>query len=231
MLSSEGPGANTNQTDPVHAQTTEYGPSDYDTRHRVTASGLWMLPIFPHDKGLLHTFLGGWQLGGILTAYSGFRRTPVTGFLTSVAPVTSAATIAPVHARPNITETPTKNDTSNSCFIEGCMFGCTNQSVADTGKNNINIANAGPTGNGRNSFRGPGFFSTDASLGKRFALPILGEASGIEIRAYAFNVFNQLNLTPFQFGDLDAHVENANFGRPSSALAGRSIELQARFTF
>jgi len=95
MLSAEGPGGNTNQTDPVHAQTTEYGPSDFDARNRFTADGLWTLPIFPHSKGLLHSVLGGWQLGGILQAFTGFPWTPVTGNQQSIAPVTSAATIAP----------------------------------------------------------------------------------------------------------------------------------------
>ncbi len=80
MLSAEGPGAQTNQTDPVHAQTDEYGPCDYDSRHRFVANGLWTLPIFPHNKGWLHAILGGWQLGGILTAYSGFPWTLVTGY-------------------------------------------------------------------------------------------------------------------------------------------------------
>jgi hypothetical protein len=179
---------------------------------------------------MLHTALGGWQLGGILTAYTGFPWTPVTGFLNSVAPVTSASTISPT--RPvGYYNNANPNDPSNSCLINGCEFGGTNQSVPIVGTNYFNISTAGPPGIGRNSFRGPGFFSTDASLAKRFSLPFLGEAGGLEIRAYAFNVFNQLNLVPFAFGDLDAHVENANFGRPSGALAGRSIELQARFTF
>jgi hypothetical protein len=230
MLSSEGPGAATNQTDPVQAQTQEYGPSDFDARHRLTASGLWALPIFPHGHGILHTALGGWQLGGILTAYTGYPWTPVTGFLASVAPVTSAATISPV--RPvAYYNNANPNASSNSCFINGCEFGGSNGNIPIVGTNFFNIASAGPPGIGRNSFRGPGFFSTDASLAKRFALPFLGEAAAFEIRGYAFNVFNQLNLIPFGFGDLDAHVENANFGRPSGALAGRSIELQARFTF
>ncbi len=230
MLSSEGPGAVTNQTDPVHAQTDEYGPSDFDSRNRFNASGLWNLPIFPHSKGILNTIFGGWQLGGILTAYSGFPWTPVTGFQNSVAPVTSAATINPT--RPvQYYGNANQGNLSNQCFIDGCTFGGTSQTSAITGTDYFNISHPGPPGIGRNSFRGPGFYSTDASLAKRFALPFINEVASLEIRGYAFNVFNQLNLIPFQFGDLDAHVENANFGRPSGALAGRSIELQARFTF
>jgi hypothetical protein len=230
MLSSEGPGFVTNQTDPVYAQTQEYGPSDFDVRHRLTATGLWTLPILPHSHGVLHSMLGGWQLGGILTAYSGFPWTPITGFQNSVAPVTSAATINPT--RPvGYNGNANQNSLSNSCFINGCMFGGASATQPIVGTDYFDISTAGPPGIGRNSFRGPSFFSTDASLTKRFALPFLGESGGLELRAFAFNVFNQLNPIPFHFGDLDTHVENANFGRPSGSLAGRSIELEARFTF
>ena len=230
MLSSEGPGSQTNQTDPVNAQKTEYGPSDFDSRHRFVASGLWTLPIFPKSKGLLHSVLGGWQLGGVLTAYSGFPWTPVTGTQQSVAAVTSAATIAPVRPVAYF-GSPTQNDTSNSCFINGCQFGGTTATGDIKGSTYFDITRGGSPGIGRNSFRGPGFFSTDATLSKRFALPFLNDVSNVELRGYAFNVFNQLNLTPFHFGDTDTEVESPNFGRPSSALSGRSIELQVRVSF
>ena len=228
MLSAEGPGATTNQTDPVHAQTDEYGPCDYDSRNRFVANGLWTLPIFTHNKGFLHSILGGWQVGGILTAYSGFPWTPVTGNQQSLAAVTGAATISPT--RPvQYSNNAYSGTNSNSCFIDGCEFGGTNASVPIVGTNYFNISQAGPPGIGRNSFRGPGYFSTDATLSKRFAFPMLGEAAGIELRGYAFNVFNQLNLQPFTpLTDQDTHVENPNFGRPDFALAGRSIELQVR---
>ncbi len=229
MLSAEGPGAQTNQTDPVHAQTTEYGPSDFDARHRFTASGLWTLPIFTKNKGLLHTLLGGWQVGGIVTAYSGFPWTPVTGNQASVAPVAGANTISPT--RPVGYFGNAGDNYSNTCFQNGCNFGGTSQTSVINGLTYFDNSHAGPPGIGRNSLRGPHFFSTDASLAKQFAVPWLGESAGLEFRGYAYNVFNQLNLTPFYFNDSDTHVESGNFGRPASALSGRSIELQVRLTF
>lgn len=232
MLSAEGPGAQTNQTDPVHAQTDEYGPCDYDARHRFVANGLWTLPIFPHSHGLLHSLLGGWQLGGILTAYSGFPWTPVTGTQSSVAPVTGAAAIAPT--RPvGYFNNANLSDLSNTCFINGCEFGGTNPTIPIMGTNYFDISHSGPPGIGRNSFRGPHYFSVDATLGKSFALSMINERAALEFRGYAFNVFNQLNLQPFQFGTIDINtlVENPNFGRPDGALAGRSIELQVRLSF
>lgn len=52
-------------------------------------------------------------------------------------------------------------------------------------------------GVGGNSFRGPGYFAVDATLVKQFRFPIipgLGNDAGLEIRANAFNLFNNLNL-------------------------------------
>jgi hypothetical protein len=227
-LSAEGPGSATNQTDPAHLNT-EKGPSDYDARHRFTLNGLWDLPIFPSHKGFLGSVFGGWQLGGILTTYSGFPWTPVTGTLQSVAPVTGASTIAPT--RPIGYLGNAGQDTSNSAFLNASNFGGTSQTSNVVGKNYFNISSAGPPGIGRNSFRGPRYFSVDASASKRFALPFLNDRTAIDIRANAYNVFNNLDLTPFTFGADNTKVENPNFGRPDGAYAGRVLELQARFTF
>jgi hypothetical protein len=89
----------------------------------------------------------------------------------------------------------------------------------------------GPPGIGRNSFGGPHYFSVDDSASKRFALPFLNERTAIDIRANAYNVFNNLDLTPFTFGAANTKVKNPNFGRPSGAYAGRVLEFQARFSF
>jgi hypothetical protein len=147
-----------------------------------------------------------------------------------LAALPTAATIRPV--RPTIYyNNANPNDNSNTCFINGCEFGGTSPTSKIVGTNYFNISVAGPPGIGRNSFRGPGFFSTDATLSKRFAVPVVSEAAGIEFRLFAFNVFNQLNLIPLSFVQNPAHVEDPNFGRPTGALAGRSLELQVRISF
>ncbi|MEO8042687.1 MAG: TonB-dependent receptor [Acidobacteriota bacterium] len=95
-------------------------------------------------------------------------------------------------------------------------------------------------GIGRNVFRGPKYSSADMTLSKRFGIPGLGENSGLDIRFNFFNVFNNLNLTGFGFfdngtfvarGDRFNPVSNQQFGEPSGALAGRTVEFQARFSF
>jgi hypothetical protein len=72
------------------------------------------------------------------------------------------------------------------------------------------------------------------SLAKRFGLPRLGifdENANLELRVNAFNVFNNLNLAPFNFFSSGTFVNRPNFGEPDGALAGRTIELQVRFRF
>jgi hypothetical protein len=87
-----------------------------------------------------------------------------------------------------------------------------------------------PPGIGRNSFRGPRYFAVDLSLGKRTGLPsFLGEGAFLEVKANFFNAFNQLNLAPFEF--FAPTIDNRDFGRAQSALAGRVVEFQARFNF
>ena len=51
------------------------------------------------------------------------------------------------------------------------------------------------------------------------------------MRANFFNAFNQLNLSPIEFFDIGANVADPHFGRATRGLAGRVVELQARFSF
>jgi hypothetical protein len=85
---------------------------------------------------------------------------------------------------------------------------------------------------GRNSFRGPRFFQTDLSFAKNIHMPFFAhESSNLELRGYFFNIFNQLNLQPLNFSAQGTHPELNFFGTSAGALAGRIVELQARFSF
>jgi hypothetical protein len=87
-------------------------------------------------------------------------------------------------------------------------------------------------GIGRNSFRGPKYFAVDLSIAKRTGIPSvfhLSEEAFFEVKANLFNAFNNTNLAPFGF--FSPLVDNQDFGRAQKALAGRVVELQARFSF
>jgi len=59
-------------------------------------------------------------------------------------------------------------------------------------------------------------------------MPVLGESARLEFRIDAYNVFNNSNLNP---GSISNNIANSNFGTISSALAGRVLQLGARFNF
>jgi hypothetical protein len=77
---------------------------------------------------------------------------------------------------------------------------------------------------GRNLFSGPGYSSTNLSLTKAFPLP--GRLGRLQVRAEAFNVFNQVN-----FGQPEARLINPNFGRILTAGDPRIVQLAVRWGF
>lgn len=221
VVSYDGPTSNTNPTYPLDVRE-ERGPSDFDVRHNFVASGLWELPIFRNRNDAVGNILGGWQLSGILTAHTGFPWTPVVGQCIS----TRGPSICPV--RPVAYNGGAGDDTSNDAFIDGTNF---------PGGGSAFFSTAAPAGFqlpgiGRNSFRGPNYFNVDMTASKKFGLgSILGEGGNLEVRANFFNIFNLLNLQPFNFNSPSTQVQNALFGRAERGLAGRVIEIQGRLSF
>jgi hypothetical protein len=74
------------------------------------------------------------------------------------------------------------------------------------------------------------------TMGKHTLLPSsmhLGEGAALDLRANFFNIFNMLNLPPFQTGgQSNTDFTNSNdFGHALSGLSGRVIEFQIRLSF
>jgi Carboxypeptidase regulatory-like domain/TonB dependent receptor len=218
-LSYEGPGGGTNQTNPGDL-ASERGPSDFDVRHSFNLSGIYELPLFRNRRDALGKLLGGFQLTGILTANSGF---PFTPKLFEAIRQPSQELFGPI--RPTGYFGGALEDTDDEAFLRpGGNF--------PGGGARYFPLTAGPPGIGRNSFRGPRYFSVDMSIVKKTGLPgFLGEDANLELRANFFNVFNQLNLQPIRFFDDGSIVTSQFFGRSTRGLAGRVVEFQARFRF
>jgi len=251
-LSNEGPGFVTNQTFPVD-NDSEYGPSDFDVKHNFNLFGLWDLPIFRKRDDLVGTFLGGFQVSGIVTWHTGFPFTPVVGGPGVRSP--SGQEFGPF--RPIAFSGGAGNSSSNETFLNGngnftgsfiaganCINtpgGCNRIFLTRLNRNAAGEATflVNPPGIGRNGFRGPRYFNLDLSLSKRFNLPKglrLGEDSGLDLRVNLFNALNTLNLANFGFASDSTRINNGDqpnprFGRATSGLAGRVVELQARFSF
>jgi hypothetical protein len=223
--------ANCAQTYPFD-QGEERGPSDFDVPHAFHGYATWDLPFFRGRDDLLETIAGGWQVSGIVTASSGFPWTPVFGgALCNVA--VAAGGICPqrpVAYSGGVSNSTPSNDTLQQQFGQFTGGPLNYFTPPPSGT----FAEPPRPGVGRNSFRGPRYLNVDLTLVKQFrlpAMPALGDNASVEFRMNAFNVFNTLNLTPFTFNSASTQIENPDFGRATSALAGRVIEFQGRFAF
>jgi hypothetical protein len=246
QLSAEGPGFVTNQTYPIDDHT-ERGPSDYDATHNFRAYAVWDLPIFGTRKDFMGRVLGGWELNGIYQFHSGFPWTPVASNLCAVL---GSSSLCPT--RPIAYNGAAGDNHETSAFLPpiASNFPLAAAAAAANQPNPyFTLQTSGNTpafpGIGRNSFRGPRYQDIDLSVLKNFRLPtmkVIGEAGSIQLRMTAYNVFNKLNLAPFTFGSNSTIISNQCCGSPTPAaqrlfgtatngLAGRVVEIQARFSF
>jgi hypothetical protein len=228
-MSFEAPCGCTDQSFPVD-QHEERGRSDFDVRHNFNVSAVWDIPFFSNQRSWEGKLLGGWQIGTVVTYNTGFPWTPkLFGCLLGT------TTNNFCDPRPTFYngQSPLTNSDENFLQPGGIFPG------GGAAYFNTSVAFNDPPflhrpGIGRNSFFGPKYFNTDLSLVKRFGLPnigFLGESAGIDVRFNFFNVFNNLNLTPFNSNSDPTRVTLPTFGTAVSALAGRVGEFQVRFSF
>ncbi|HWB97426.1 MAG TPA: TonB-dependent receptor, partial [Bryobacteraceae bacterium] len=190
----------------------EHGPSLFDARHRVVASGSWELPFAKETRGVARAFLHGWQINGVVTANSG---TPFTVYDT--ANVALQATSPPISgyaaSRPDLIGDPNAGARTADSWLSRSAF-----------RRLSAATEAGRFGNaGRNIARGPGFANLDLSLMKNFAIK---EDIRLQFRAEAFNVANHANL-----GLPIADLASPNFGRILTAGPARLMQFALKLVF
>jgi hypothetical protein len=224
--------------------STERASADYDVRHNFKMYGIWSPRFFSGNNNWLDKVVGGWTISGILNWHSGFPWTPLYHTTGGCNIIYTDSGIC--RLRPAAYLGGAGFDQSNDALINGSNF--SNPSTSYFGPASYTAGPAFPgtgpipqaPGVARNSFRGPHYLNIDMTLAKAFglpAMPVLGENAKIEIRSNFYNVFNKLNLAPYNFDSpstvvsFDGTNPNGNFGKPERALSGRVVELQARFNF
>ncbi|MBZ5607034.1 MAG: TonB-dependent receptor [Acidobacteriia bacterium] len=155
------------------------GNSDFDQRHNFVLFSYWDLPA-PFANSKWGALLKGWTVAELAAFRGGF---PYTVLGTSSA-IPGGGQI--INNRPNIID-PNQTLLANPAPAPGGL-----QLLNPAG---FQEAAASTLGNeGRNAFRGPGFYSVDLSVAKSFAVPWLGEGGRIKVRADAYNVLNHADL-------------------------------------
>ena len=254
-------GSSANPQNPYNLRGS-YGPAEYDVRHSLNANYVWELPL----KALLrghgsNHFVTGWQVSGTIFARTGFPYTIFDNF--------EAGALAPNNFFGSIYSVPVAPlGPGGSCGKAAVYVSPTNpcqppQVLADGSPNpNARFVQAGcETGfdsgtlpgisgpcnglpvslaQGRNRFRGPGYFNTDFSIMKYTKLAGR-ENLTLGLGVQMFNAFNHPN-----FGLPDNNVGDSGFGQifymampPTSILGSglggdaspRMIQLRVQLQF
>jgi Carboxypeptidase regulatory-like domain len=197
--------------------------SDFDATHQITANWIADLPFGRNraigrnvNKGV-DAFIGGWQLSGLGRWTSGFPFSVGNGF-----------------------QWPTDWDLSGNGIKTGSAKTGTFYDPSNEGAVNIfsNLAAAagsfrepfpGEAGQ-RNNLRGPGFFTVDMDLAKRWKMP-WSEAHSIQLRWGVYNVTNSKRFDPLSVnGSLD--VFGSTFGDFTRlSTKPRVMEFALRYEF
>jgi Carboxypeptidase regulatory-like domain/TonB dependent receptor len=209
-----------------------YGRSDYNVGKAFKLYGLWQPVFFHGSNSWMEKIAGGWSLSGIFNIHSGFPWSPVVNFSGSLYCGTCGYSQLLPAAYLGGAGSSTSNDqfkTGSNYPNGGAAYFSTPTFTAFSG---ANFGSALPqTGVRRNSLTGPGYRDVDMTLAKAFGLPRIpgiGENAKFEFRIDAYNLFNNLNFNPTSIvNDINA----TGFGRATSALAGRTVTLGARFSF
>ncbi|MGH9510723.1 MAG: TonB-dependent receptor domain-containing protein [Terriglobales bacterium] len=189
-----------------------YGDANWDVRHRFSLSGSYTFAGLHEGVGRVLT--SGWELTSIAAIQSG---TPF--WVVNNLPLTAGGDYNADGVAYDIPNTPSQNFTgshSRSAYVNGLFTAADFPAPA-----------AGTEGNlKRNTYRNPGLVQVDASVLKNNHVPWLGEQGNLQFRFDFLNVLNHVNL-----GAVDNFMGDANFGKVTSALSARQLQLGVRVAF
>ena len=219
------------------------GLSNFDAPHRFVLSYVWMLPrpAFAASSAAGTWLFSNWQLAGVTTVMSGLPIDVVDSLAGSFFGLNVGTLARPSWAPGATRKTATTNIPAGyffnpSAFVRPIVG--VNQPIPSS--NGRAIANAAGTdiGNvGRNVLRGPGQYSFDVAITRRFPLK---ESRSVEFRAEFFNLLNNVNfanpISNLNSATVDsttgAVTDASDFGRITSTSSNpRIIQWAVKFHF
>jgi hypothetical protein len=203
-----------------------YGPTNFDTRHNLTGDLVYSTPRL--HNAWLNQAAGGWKLGGKLYLYSG---RPVT--------ITNSAISSDNKFSSTFSGSVLSDLIVSSALGTKCTSAAVNRACLTTSDFALATAQTDWGNTKPNSFRGPGFFSIAAQLGKEITVH---ERTHFEIGADAYNLLNHPNFglpnaDPSKgstFGTIttDVSVPTSIYGTGQGAIvSGRVVVVYGKFIF
>jgi hypothetical protein len=172
----------TNPFDPM----VDYGPAQFDNRHRIAVSGIWDVPFTRSLHGAAKAILGGWELAPIFTARTGAPYTiyDVNNCLCYSVPRVATNGVVPTTG----SRTPLASPNSFS------VYNLTNvdESYVNpiTGDSDFGPWPANTTG--RDYFHNAGNWNLNLGMYKNTKVT---ERATLQLRLEAYNAFNHANYS------------------------------------
>lgn len=229
------------QMDPNNLRRLNYGNSDYDYRHSLSANYIYEFPLKTSNH-LVNSVIGGWSVSGTFFFKSGepFSVYNAAARSFNLVNSTGGAVLADFTGGPRTCSAGTGNTGNGPLVGTICPLASQFTYFGATAGDPLRARNQSDFGTSpRNTFRGPNFFDTDFSLNKDVHL---NERMTVTIGANAFNVLNHPNFdnphasvsTSGTFGQIFQTVgpPNSPYGNFTGAIVnGRVMQLVAQFKF
>jgi hypothetical protein len=206
IASNDGNSGLGNQARDPYDWNLDYGPSDFDVRHRFVTSFLYRIPGPSSGNTFVKFLADGWQLDGIVTLQTGLPFSVLAGVDRSLIGV------AEDHANVN---GPVAVYNNRGTFSKIAKYFNTSA---------FSLPPLGTVGtSGRNTIYAPGTENFDAGLFKN--IPI-HEQLHLELRWETFNTLNHPN-----FSAPNNSFSSSAFGRITAANSGRVMQIAAKLVF
>ena len=200
---------------PHDRRTAERGRGDFDITHRATTAFLWELPFAKNLTGPAKHILDGWQVNGTLLLATGLPIHPHQG---RVDPT-------PGDGCPNCTRRPFRigdGNLSGGARTLDRWFD-TSAFMLATPESRILLGKGMYGDTGRSILEEPGRTSFDFSIFKNIDI---SERHSIQLR---WEMYNATNTPPFLTPQM--YILSGNFGRVTSALESREMQMGLRWNF
>jgi Carboxypeptidase regulatory-like domain/TonB-dependent Receptor Plug Domain len=193
--------------------SAEKGNSALDRRQVLTVSYVYELPFFKTQQGFSGHVLGGWELSGIVNAYTGLPLTVTNGRAVDPAGLGLLDPASNAGRRPNMVANP--NSGAPHTFQE--WF---NTAAFQNPPNGQLTPGNAP----RSSVTGPGAQRWDISMFKNTRI---GEHFNAQFRFETFNIFNHTNF----YGVRTSFSSTGTFGKIFSTRDPRILQLGLKLYF